>query len=100
MSADGIGFRSELLYPLFHDLSVAKRAEPAEEFAGDFAHRRPSGIGVHLFHDRRDRTAPANGHAKIVDSVGIGRRANVFQLPDNPVHPERKAAMLRVRTGW
>src|SRR6266481_9425147 len=66
MSADGVAFWSELLYPLFHDLSVAKRAEPAEEFARDFAHGGPGGIGVHLFHHGRDGTAAANGHAKIV----------------------------------
>src|SRR6266404_1679592 len=99
MSADGVAFWSELLYPLFHDLSVAKRAEPAEEFARDFAHGGPGGIGVHLFHHGRDGTAAANGHAKIVDGVRIRRGTNVFQLPDDAVHPKRKTAMLRVRTG-
>src|SRR5216684_2375910 len=99
MTADGVAFRRDLLYPLFHNLSVAKRAKHAEELSWKLAHGWPGGIGVHLFHHGCDGTAPANSHTKIVDSVRIGRRPNVFQLLDDTVHPERKAAMLRMRAG-
>ena len=99
MRTDGVGFGGELLYPLVHYLSIAKRAESAKEFARDLAHGRPGGIGVHLFHHRRDGPAAANGHAKIVDGTRVGRRAEVFHFLDNAVHPKGKTAVLRAGTG-
>src|SRR5260370_17985473 len=99
MRANGVGFRSELLYPFIHHLRVAKRAELAEEFARDFAHRRPSGIGVHFFHNGRDGPAPAAGHTKIVDGIRVGSRAKVFPLLYDAVHPKGKAALLRFPAG-
>src|SRR6266567_1551979 len=88
MRADGVSFGSELLYPLVHDLSIAKCAEPAEEFARNFAHCRPGWIGVHFSHRGRDGAAAANGHAQIMDGVRVGGRADVFQLLDDAVHPK------------
>src|SRR6266850_119545 len=99
MCADGVAFGSELLYPLVHHLSIAKRAEPAEEFARDLAHGRPGGIGVYLFHHRCDGAAAADGHTKVVDGVRVRGRAHVFQLGNDAVHPEGKAVVLRVGTG-
>src|SRR5713226_5497297 len=99
MRADEVGFRSELLYPFDHHLRVAKRAELAEEFARDLAHGRPSGIGVHFFQDGPDGPAPADGYTKIVDGIRVRRRADVFQLLDDAVHPKRKPALLRFAAG-
>jgi hypothetical protein len=53
-------------------LRIAKRAERPEKFARRFAHRRPSWVGIDFLHGRRNRTASAHGHAKIVDGVGAG----------------------------
>ncbi len=73
MNADWVGFGRELLNPLVHYLSITKSAKPAEEFASNLAHRRPGGIGVHLFHYGADGPAAADGHTKIVDGVRVGR---------------------------
>src|SRR5258708_12530131 len=91
MSADWIRFGGELLNPLVHYLSVAKCAEPAEEFARDFAHGRPGAVGVHLFHDCGDRSAAADGYTKIMDDVRVGRRGGVFPPPHHAVHPHGNA---------
>ena len=99
MHTDGVGLGGELLYPIVHYLSIAKRAEPAEEFACDLTHGWPGGIGVHLFHHRSDRPAAANGHTKIMDGVCVGGRAYAFQLLNDAVYPEGKAVVLPVGTG-
>src|SRR6266851_1101131 len=99
--SDGVAFRSEFHHPLFHHLRIAKCAEAAEEFAGDLAHGGPSGIWINFFHHCCDGPASAYGYTKIVDGVGAGAggRADVFQLLDDAVHPEGKAAVLRAGTG-
>src|SRR5260370_20913741 len=94
MSADRVGFRSELFNPLVHHLSVAKYAELAEEFARNFAHGRPGRIGVYFFHHRGDRPAAANGHTEVVHGVRLASRADFFYLFYDAAHPAGKSALL------
>jgi hypothetical protein len=99
MCADRVGSGSEFYDPLFHYLRIAKGAEAAEEFARDFAHGGPGGIGVDFFHDGGNGPASAYGHTKIMDSVRAGSGADILQLLSDAVHPEGKAAVLRAGTG-
>jgi len=80
-------------------LRVAEGAEAAEEFAGDLAHFGPGGVGIDFFHDGGEGTAAANGYAKIVDRVGIGRGAEGGELFEGAVHPVREVAVLGARAG-
>jgi hypothetical protein len=67
-------------------LSVANGSEAAKQFAGDFAHFRPRGVGIDFFHRGGQRTATANRNAKIVDGFGIRRGLETSELFQDPVH--------------
>src|SRR5579859_63157 len=97
LRAEGIVFRRELFYPLFHDLRIANGAEGSEDFAGNFADLRPGGIGIDLLHDRSEGATAANGDAQIVDRIGFGSRAESMELDDDPTRPVREGAVFSTR---
>ena len=92
--AESISRRSELPDPLLLDLRIAQAAQAAEESASQFAHFFPGGMRVDFFHGGRERTAAAERHAKVVDSVGGGRLSERLEFGENAVHPMRQTAVL------
>lgn len=87
-------FGGEFFDPVFHHVGVADGAEAAEEFASEFAHFGPGGVGVDLFENGGEGTAAANGDAEVVDGVGIGGGVQAGELFKNAIHPVREAAVL------
>ena len=91
-----IVFWSKLFDPLLHHLSVAESAEASKEFACEFAHLWPGGVGVDFRHYGREGTTAANGNTEIVDGVGIGGGLQAGKLFENPIHPIREATVFRL----
>jgi hypothetical protein len=79
---------AELLGPVHEHLSIAQRAEAAEEFSAGLAEVCPVRVEVDFGHDRGNGAAAAEGDAEIMNSFGILHNADAVHLFEGLVHPE------------